>query len=362
MASLDYKKARRILEEILPQAELALIQESPPLLDLRIVDALHTIFSSKTQAYREVFLGCTVAKILDDSINIRQPYINQGPKAFNGRTLDEKVINPFLHDKRIPASRGPYLSVFRRSIQFDQSTRAGLRDQEGYDALLALIDYLESISGPDNFLKFLQYLLYEFLELREKGAIPLYRPQRLSLDQYEILISGLLSTPSGGRLPVLLVVAAFQTIKNFFELKDWNIAWQGINVADTASGVGGDVTITRGDQTMLAVEVTERTLDRSRIVATFNTKIAPGGIEDYLFFLKNLDLPKDVYEQAQKYFAQGHEMNFVSIKDWILMILASVGKPGREIFLREFLGLLEEPGMPQFVKVAWNDQLSKIIG
>ena len=179
------------------------------------------------------------------------------------------------------------MSVFRRSIQFDQSTRAGLRDQEGYDALLTLIEYLESISEPSQF-NFLHYVLYKFAELREKGLITLYRPQLLSLNQYEVLSSGLLSTQSGGRFPVLLVVAVFKTIKNFFGLKEWNIVWQGINVTDMASGVGGDVTITRGNQTLLAVEVTERPLDRSRVVATFNTKIAPGGIEDYLFFLNRL--------------------------------------------------------------------------
>jgi len=362
MASLDYEKAQRILEEILPQSELALIQDSHPRLNPRLVHAVHTIFSSKTQAYREVLLGCTVAKILDESINIRQPYVSQGPRAFSGRTLDEKVINPFLHDKRIPASRGPYLSVFRRSIQFDLTTRAGLRDQEGYDALLTLLEHLESIAKPSNLTNFLECLFLYFLKLREKSTVPLYRPQRLSLNQYEAVISSLLATPSGGRLPVIMVVSAFKTIKNFFELERWNISWQGINVADKAAGVSGDVTITVHDKTVLAVEVTERAIDRSRIVATFNTKIAPGGIEDYLFFLKNPDLSEDIREQSQKYFAQGHEMNFVNIKDWILMTLVTVGNRGREIFLREVLELLEEPGMPQFIKVAWNEQLSKIIG
>jgi hypothetical protein len=155
---------------------LALIQDSPPPLEAHIIDSFNSIFASKTQAYREVLLGCSVAKILDSSINIRQPYVNQGPNAFSGRTLDEKVINPFLHDKRIPASRGPYLSVFRRSIQFDQNTRAGVRDQEGYDALLTLIGHLESISEPSQLSNFLHYLLFKFIELREKGLIPLYRP------------------------------------------------------------------------------------------------------------------------------------------------------------------------------------------
>lgn len=307
-------------------------------------------------------MGGTLARIHDKSINIRQPYVDQGPNAFSGRTLDEKVINPFLHDKRIPSSRGPYLSVFRRSVQFEKSIRSGLRDKKGYDAFLTIINYLESLSDDTRLLNFLHYLLYKFVELREKANIELFRPQRLSLDQYEALITGLLATPSGGRFPVLLVAAVFRTIKIFFSLDKWSITWQGINVADMASGAGGDITITVGTQILMAVEVTERSIDRSRVVATFNTKIAPAGIEDYLFFLKTPDLSPEAKEQAKRYFAQGHEVNFVDIKNWIIMSLAMTGKKGRAIFCGELLSLLEEAGIPQFLRVAWNEQVAKIIG
>lgn len=210
--------------------------------------------------------------------------MDQGPNAFSGRSLDERVINPFLQANRIPSSKGPYLSVFRRSVQLDTSIRGGLRDKPGYDAFLFLIAYLESVSRRAELLGFLRYLLYKFAELREAADVPISRLQRISLDQYDTLISGILSTPSGGRFPVLLVVATFNTIKEFIQL-DWDITWQGINVADTASGAGGDITISRAGQTLLAAEVTERPVDKTRVDATFSTKIAPYGIEDYLFFV-----------------------------------------------------------------------------
>ena len=59
--------------------------------------------------------------------------------------------------------------------------------------------------------------------------------------------------PSGGRFPVLLTVAMFQTIREAFGL-DWEIDWQGIDVADRASEVGGDITIRSGGAATLAVE------------------------------------------------------------------------------------------------------------
>mgnify|MGYP007099441666 CR=1 FL=1 len=62
---------------------------------------LDAVFYSQTQSYREVLLGCALIRLLDKGVNIRLPYIKHGKGAFNGRTLDEKVINPFLQDKLI---------------------------------------------------------------------------------------------------------------------------------------------------------------------------------------------------------------------------------------------------------------------
>jgi len=336
------------------------LKGSPPIADERLRVACDQLFQSGTQAYREVLLGCTVVRIQDKKVNIRQPYVEQGRNAFSGRSLDERVINPFLHEKRIPSSRGPYLSVFRRSVQFDQSIRAGLRDKTAYDSFLAVIGYLESTSRKGELLKILQYLLYRFAELREQATIPLSRLQRMSLVQYDGLISELLGTPSGGRFPVLLVAATFGAIKEFFGL-DWQVVCQGINVADAASGAGGDIMITGAGQILMAAEVTERPVDKSRVVATFNTKIAPTGIEDYLFFVSLSKVAPEAKRQAHQYFAQGHEVNFLEIKDWILMSLATMGARGRATFNRILIDLLDGSDMPRTLKVAWNKQVTKIV-
>ena len=304
-------------------------------------------------------MGCLVARIQDENINIRQPYANQGPNAFSGRGLDERVINPFLQSKGIPSTRGPYLSVFRRSVPFDTVTRDGLRDKEGFDALLDALDYLVSISQESQLLETLHHLLYRFVELREQANLPLSRLQRMSLEQYDDLVAELLNTPSGGRFPVLLVVATFKSINEFFN-QDWTITWQGINVADAPSGAGGDVTIVKNGQTLMAAEVTERPVNQSRVTSTFNTKIAPAGIEDYLFFVRPGAATPEAIQQARQYFAQGHEVNFLDVKQWILMALATMGKGGRDIFNRTLIELMEGPDIPNALKSHWNDQISRI--
>ena len=163
--AIDYEQAKVLLNNSYEKAA----QELPAAVTQYITDnkdALDTIFSSKTQSYREVLLGCAVARYQDRSCNIRHPYVKQGEDAFNGRTLDEKAVNPFLFSKQIPCSKGPYLATFRRNVTFTEDTRDGLRDKEGFDALLSLISTLEAVSESDEVETIIIALLKCFIDLR----------------------------------------------------------------------------------------------------------------------------------------------------------------------------------------------------
>ncbi len=361
MASLDYAAARALLDSTFAEVERAFAdgRDFAPAVPEEVKAACAAVFASSTQAYRETLLGCLLARIQHRTIDLRLPYVNQGPNAFNGRTLDEQAVNPFLTDNRIPCSRGPYLSTFRRSVQFDEGTRKGLRDKTGYDAFLGILGYLEGADDDRALRDFLAHLLTQFAKLRESAEIPLSRLQRLSLTQFDQLVSRLLAVPSGGRFPVLLAVAAFTAIKAHFKLDDWEIASQGINVSDAASGVGGDITISSGGEILMAAEVTERPIDRARVVATFNAKIVQSGIRDYLFFSKGV-VEKDAELQARRYFAQGHEVNFMDLREWIRATLATIGGSGRELFNQALLDALALPDVPKSLKVAWNRELAAL--
>jgi hypothetical protein len=355
----DYAAARAILDGAFDQVlGDFLAGNSPPSLSASVRTNVDRMFQSATQAYREAVLGCLLMKIQDHDVNVRKPYINQGKGAYNGRTMDERVVNPFLHDNRIPSSRGPFLSVFRRSVPFDETTRGGLRDKAGYDAMLGCVAFIETASKA-NLMAMLSNMLYSFIRLREAAQVPLSRLQRFSLMQYSALIRRLLNAASGGRFPVFLVVSALEAINVRFQLR-WEIEFQGINVADRAAGAGGDITVRAGDVVLLAAEVTERTVGRDRVVSTFNTKIAPAGIDDYLFFV-NEQPGARVLQQCQQYFAQGHEVSFLDIATWLDMILGTIGRRGRETFNQHLLDLLDDRGTPQAVRVAWNEAVAAVV-
>lgn len=356
---IDYDNAGVLLREVFAEIQPLVLAGTEPPVPGELKPHFNIIFATNVQAYRETLLGCAIARLQNRDINIRLPYMNQGQGAFNGRTLDERAVNPFFQEHRIPSSRGPYLAAFRRSVRFDAATREGLRDKTGYDAFLELIAYLEATGDDDALRAFIAFLLYKFAKLREAAEVPLSRLQRISQEQYDTLITSLLKTPSGGRLPVIIVVAALRSIKDFFGV-DWEIDYQGINVADAQTGVGGDVTVRQGGRIVFAAEVTERPIERARVVATFNTKIAPNAIEDYLFFVRPETLAEDARLQARQYFAQGHEVNFLEVKNWVLQALATMGKRGRGLFNDHLMQLLDDQDMPRGIKVAWNDYVAAL--
>lgn len=186
------------------------------------------------------------------------------------------------------------------------------------------------------------------------------RINRLSVEQWDDITARLLHTPSGGLLPLLLTVAMLQTISECFEL-NWNIEWQGINVADKASGASGDITVSRNGQIQLAIEITERPIDRARVISIFNTKISPLAVEDYIFAFTNAAPTLDVRQYARLLFGQGHEVNFVELRPWLVNNLTTVGAQCRAGFGRHFTSLLDQPTVPAALKVTWNDLVKEVV-
>jgi hypothetical protein len=356
--SIDYAAAKHLLAEVFALAEAHFRDGVKVLTAPEVDEAIDHLFRSSTQAFREAVIGCALARIIDPEINIHLPYMNQGADAFNGRTLDETVVNPLLQEKSVPCSKGPYLSALRRNIRFETPTAVGLRDKDAFYAMLRFIDALAAADG-ETAKAILLALMLAFVKLRDSSNIALRRIGRLSLEQYGALVDGLLSMPSGGLAPVLLSVAMFQTMRDCYGL-GWEIEWQGINVADSTSGVGGDITIRRGGVVTLVVEVTERPIQRERVVSTFNTKISPNGLDDYLFFYSTNPPANDARAVARRFFAQGHEINFVPVRDWIVTTMTTIGPGCRAMFTNHCLELLASKGVPATVKQMWNDQVSAI--
>lgn len=347
-----------LLTEVFPMAEDDYRDNTEVAVPAEIIESTETLFASITQAYREALVGCAVARILDPDIDIRYPATEDGDNAFSGRSLADKVVTPFLRDRSIPISASPYLSALRGGAKFIPGGAPRIqRDKVGFNALVTVVEYLRELD-EDEVRKYLRYLFRGFIHLREASKVPLKKIAKPNLEQLGLLINGLLSVKSGGRLPALLTTAMFQTLSECHGLK-WEVEFQGINVADKASGAVGDLTIKKGGVIILGVEVTERPIDQGRVTLVFNQKVSPSGLLDYLF-VTTAEPHFEAREAARSYTAVGHEMNFVQLDDWLINNLASIGPGCRAIFQDKVLDLLSVQSAD--LKVAWNDQMDLAIG
>jgi hypothetical protein len=356
---IDYNEAREVLTKEYERAEVLFGDGQTVAVPDEVAQAIARVFQSNTESHKEVLIGLAIARILDPEIDLHLPYVKLGENAFNARELDQRVINPFLRNHAVPCTTGPYLNTFRRSVIFNEATAKGVRDTESYTGILSFITALED-ANADTARSYLRYLMIGFVNLREAANILLVDVRRISLDQYSAIIDGLLPLQTGGWLPVLLAVATLQTLTECFGL-GWRIEWQGINVADRARGEAGDISVYHGDEPKFSIEVTEREVDRNRVTYVFDTKIAPNGLDDYLFFYTATEPTAEAREAARRYFAQGHDVNLISIRDWIITTLTTIGPQCRRMFTEQFRELLNTQGVPAALKHAWNEQLRGLV-
>lgn len=350
---LDYAAAQARLAELFAQA--VVLEGSQQPIDVSGVEAqaASTVFQSTVQSFREALLGCALAACLIPDVDLTKPYVNQGARAFNGRTLDERVVNPLLRTEQVPCSKGPYLATFRRSVRFLPATRDGLRDKAAFDAMLR---YLAALTAADQERRaqLARHLCREFVRLRSRSVIPLVRIRRMTLEQLRQIMRDLLTTPSGGRVPVFLVAALLETISDHYGLR-WRVDVQAINAADAVSGAGGDVVVRDAANGIeLVIEITLRPIDRNRVVATYVSKIAPQGLADYLFLHGDAQPTEEARQVAFGYFSQGHDITFLPVDAWLVHSLGLVGSRGRVTFLDKLLTRLDPIDVPVDLKLRWN--------
>lgn len=352
--------AMEVLRELFDSAEEDYREKAAVALPEHVVEATARLFVSETQAYREALVGCAVARILDREIDIRLPATADGENAFSGRSLADNAITPFLRDRAVPISASPYLSALRGGAKFMKGGEPRIqRDQEGFDALVSIVGYLRKLSADETRV-YLRFLLRKFIELRESGSIALKRIAKPHLEQLKRLIEGMLTVKSGGRIPAILATALFQTISECHGL-GWEVEFQGINVADKFSGAVGDIAIRKGASIILGVEVTERPIDQARVTLTFNQKISPVGLTDYLF-ISTAQPEKEALNAARSYTGVGHEMNFVPLAGWLIHNLATVGPSCRAVFQSKVIDLITAQPTSADLRVAWNNKMDEALG
>lgn len=355
--ALDTKIAKDLLVEVIEEAE----RVSPitaDVLDSSVLEMIAAIFLSSTAAYRQALVGTCLVKLLSEEADLTLPSIEFGEFAYSGRTVDESVVMPVFAERRLPvSSSSAYLSTLRRGKRFVDDDVVGIRDRSSYLVVNSFVRWLQAASSVVARVALIA-LIQNFLVMREARRIDLIDLRRLSHRQLIGLVEGLLSTPSGGLLPMLIVVSALNALDEAFGY-GWTIESQGINVADASSSSVGDITVKSGEIILFGIEVTERRVDADRVRTAMTQKAMPASVTNYHYFV-TVSPSDSALEIAERYFGQGYDVGFFDISQWCSNTLGLTSQ-AREVFARHLRESIGREEVSASLKVAWNAVASRLV-
>jgi len=199
-------------------------------------------------------MACLLGKLDDPKVDIRKPYTEIGGKGtYSGRAYDEQYIEPFVIKNKLPTnSTTAFLTPAFRNIDRTLTTDLVLvgRPRQVYTNVLELFDLVHRRKfSPENILKeIIRFLLIIKNEnetrmqqlLRELSHAEDTLP--LSSEQIVTLLQQHISSKNSSRLPVLMVAAAYLSVKD--RIGETALPLQSHTAADRQTGSIGDVEVT----------------------------------------------------------------------------------------------------------------------
>lgn len=314
-------------------------------------------------------MSCLLAKIHDPKLDIRKPYTEIGGKGtYSGRAYDEQYVEHFVIQHKLPCnSTTAFLTPAFRNIDRTLTTDLVLvgRPREAYDNSLKILelvqhDKVESKDVLKEIIRFLSIIKTEnetrmqqlIRELKHSDDVA-----PLSSEQTVTLLQQHLSSKNSSRLPVLIVTAAYLSVKD--HVGETALPLQSHTAADRQTGSIGDVEITlvNDDKIITCYEMKDK---RVTIVDIENAlkKIATLDyrIDNYIFITTDIiedevsDYAKNIYDKASVeiaildcigfirhflHFFHRHRTNFLDLYQSLVLAQpdSAVSQPLKEAFL-----------------------------
>ena len=279
--------------------------------------------------------------------------------AWDARSFATAIVVPWSHDNQqvIGNSSDPYVSNPLRRPLMDMGI-SKLRDKTAWGELVAFLAPLEDASLVD-----LQSAFRRVLKgLAGRLARQAFRypiPQRISQPQLERIVHTFLSVPSGGLRPLAISAALFRTLGEGFSLFS-EVRSQGINEADSASGMPGDIMCYDDTaQIVLAIEVKDANLTLAHVQgASLKAKQASEGLSSFLFAVPatQQSASAEIEEITQRDWASGLNIYTATIPMLIGTVFVLLKEEWRVQFLKE-VGCELDERLNQPARRAWHDLL-----
>lgn len=356
------EQARRILEVCWKETQTTTGPSEAPSLPGPIRDAVGISINSATKSYRYVLPTQLLAKLADPSLDCRAVQESaKMPGSFDARTLCKDVIVPFdrAHHNVLGGSGDPYVSNPLRIPAITKEARSAQRDREGFDALCAVVDYVEK--GKGDCKAVFQVALGTILGRLQKVKVLYPVPNRVSLSQATSLVESFLSQRTGGVRMQAVSAGLFRAIGEMFAIFE-RVVSKHVNVADLRTGSAADLECLASDgSVMIAVEVKDRQLTLTDVQDKLQTA-RQKGVRELLYLVRGIAKAKDakdIEDLAQREFAAGQNVYVCKFSEFLHAAMILLQEKGRRIMLQRTGAELDERG-DLSDRQTWGDLLASL--
>lgn len=236
-------------QDVIANLDTAFVNDSQILQNIALVS--RTI---SNRAGVRALLACALAKVYDDSLDIRKPYTEiGGDDTFSGRAYDETYIAPFINNYSLPCnSTTAFLTpaLRNRNTVLTPDLNLSGRPREVYAALLELLtDVHKGYITADQLLRETIRQLILFRDEKRQRMDSLLASLKdssddsaLSAEQILTIVGQHLVSKGSSRLPVLIVAAAYAAARPY--LQEIVLPLEAHNAADRQTQAIGDLQIT----------------------------------------------------------------------------------------------------------------------
>lgn len=346
---------REVVGETMPETAAAQAPENDPDID-RFVD-------SDQVTLRYVVVTQLLGKIADHDRSLLCLQMADGEQgAWDARSFCSNVIVPwvFLNHNVLGTSPDPYVNNPARRPRLDVGLNA-LRYREAWEQLADWFSVLDNCSPAeleDIFRRCLRSVARRLS--RQEFVYPV--PNRISLDSTIAILDEFLREPSGGLRPLAVTAAVMRILGDAFSLFS-EVHAQGLNEADRAAGVPGDVICRERDgRIALAVEVKGENLTIAHLRSSISKAMEGEERLTRLLFatpgIAQAD-SESVQAKIEEAWNIGLAIHLVELKNFVYSTFALLSDDLRPRFLREVGEELDRRGVYQH-REAWRHLMSSI--
>ena len=342
---------------------------------VKINDWIETLINSGTKGVLAVIITSLLKKSVDPNQDVRF-HQTDIPGGYSGRTLDTKIVTPFLKSNGFPAmaESGWLTRSFEQKVPYDLNYTGAISGRGIKDAFLNILDVVEQNDDNDviDARSLLTHIFKRLVERRELERIYLARPVGLTINKISKRLADHFTHGGHGkaRLPQLAIYAAYQQMVgpkgevSRYKHMELN-GLKSHTAADSRAGATGDIEVIDPETQSVfeAVEIKHNIIITADMIRTAYDKFKRQQVKRY-YLLSTATTPPDNFNEITKEIIRidkehGCQVIVNGVLDTIKYYLRLLNNP--DDFIAKYVTLVENDADITYEhKMAWNNAVNSM--